>query len=224
MSTLVTKLVITIAYVVAFVPLLPVLLFSPFIFIFSFDAPSTGTFGEINRYLLLVGGALLLASIPLSLLLVWSSSIKWALIGIPGVLFGLYMFMHPFGGIQHEYKNLNEAVSAGDVSVVEKLIKSGAPLDSVSEGYSSPPLISACFTYNFVMVETLIDAGANIFVYDSLGNTIGNCVVYSKVREGKQGEALQRVVEKIKVKGFPFPPPEPDEVLQMVKAGTWPPK
>ena len=38
-----------------------------------------------------------------------------------------------------------------------------------------------------------------------------------------EDQARLRVIAKLKARGYPFPPPKSDEVLEMVKEGRWPP-
>ncbi|MBN3538640.1 hypothetical protein, partial [Sphingomonas pseudosanguinis] len=79
-------------------------------------------------------------------------------------------------------------------------------------------------TMQWRLVETLIDHGADIWAHDELGITVAQEAETSRVIPGSdEDQARLRVIAKLKARGYPFPPPKSDDVLEMVKEGRWPP-
>lgn len=220
MSILTIRVVITALYSVAFLPLIPLILFSPFLFSFAFDDPNANI---ALRLLLILVVALCIISLPASVVLVWIHTPKWALIGIPGLLLSAYaLFFLKDVHTPTEYSDIALNAEFGNLAAVERQLAEGASPDGSSDGKS--PLIVACLSGHFIIAEKLIDAGADVFAYDSLGWTAGTWVAQSTITDGPEGEARVRVMEKMKAKGFPFPPPSQEEIQERISRGTWPPE
>lgn len=107
---------------------------------------------------------------------------------------------------------------------VRQLAKQGVGLNERDPANQSTPMIAAAETMQWGMVETLIDHGADIWAHDEFGITAAQRTQTSRVIPGSdEDQARLRVIAKLKARGYPFPPPKSDEVLEMVKEGRWPP-
>ena len=85
-------------------------------------------------------------------------------------------------------------------------------------------MIFAAGSNQWTVVEILIDHGADIWAYNQFGITAAQRTETSRVIPGSdEDQARLRVIAKLKARGYPFPPPKSDEVLEMVKEGRWPP-
>ena len=90
---------------------------------------------------------------------------------------------------------------------VRQLAEQGISLNERDPANQSTPMIAAAETMQWGMVETLIDHGADIWAHDQF--------------RSEEDQARLRVIAKLKARGYPFPPPKSDEVLEMVKEGRW---
>ena len=107
---------------------------------------------------------------------------------------------------------------------VRQLAEQGISLNERDPANQSTPMIAAAETMQWGMVETLIDHGADIWAHDQFGITAAQRTQTSRVIPGsEEDQARLRVIAKLKARGYPFPPPKSDEVLEMVKEGRWPP-
>ena len=74
------------------------------------------------------------------------------------------------------------------------------------------------------VVEILIDHGADIWAHDQFGITAAQRTVTSRIlRDSAEDQARLTVIDKRKACGYPFPPPDSNQVLALDKAGKWPP-
>lgn len=89
----------------------------------------------------------------------------------------------------------------------------------------STPMINAAQTDQWPVVEILIDHGADIWTHDEFGITVAQRTITSLILRGlDEDKARLRVIEKLRARGYPFPPSDPDTILALEKAGKWPPK
>ncbi|WP_147151171.1 ankyrin repeat domain-containing protein [Neoasaia chiangmaiensis] len=116
------------------------------------------------------------------------------------------------------------AVMHSDTDEVRRLAAKGIGLNERAPEDQSTPLLMAAATDQWPVVELLIDSGANIWNHSEFGDTSANYTLDSRILRGSPEDAARvRVIEKLKARGYPFPPPNPDEVLALDKAGKWPP-
>lgn len=115
------------------------------------------------------------------------------------------------------------AVMYGETDKVRRLAEKGIGLDERRPANNSTPMIFAAATDQWPAVEILIDHGADIWAYDMFGVTAARFAPTSRVERGStEDQARLRVIEKLKARGYPFPPPNSDEVMALVERGEWP--
>lgn len=153
-------------------------------------------------------------TIPLILLFLVGLWLLTTRIIIPSYQAGVPMIDNP-----SKHTSLIDAVYNRSSKGVEKLITQGADLE-ITKSDGSTPLLLAVETDQFGIAEKLIDAGANVFAVSKFGDSVGRAVENSNVNS----EARKRVMDLLKLKGFPFPAPHRTEVIKMIETGTWPPK
>lgn len=116
------------------------------------------------------------------------------------------------------------AVMHSDTDQVRRLAAEGIGLNERAPEEQATPMIEAAETDQWPVVEILIDHGADIWAHDEFGIVAGGYALTSRIVSGSAEDAARlRVIEKLKAKGFPLPPPNPDEVLALDAAGKWPP-
>lgn len=117
------------------------------------------------------------------------------------------------------------AVMHSRTGEVRRLAEQGIGLNERDPASHATPLITAGMTDQWPAAEILIDHGADIWAHDEFGFTIGVPCMNSRILRGsEEDKARLRVIEKLKARGFPLPPPSLDEVLAMDEAGNWPPR
>lgn len=116
------------------------------------------------------------------------------------------------------------AVMHSDTEKVRELASSGIDLNERAPEDQSTPMINAAQTDQWPVVEILIDHGADIWAHDEFGDTTATYILNSRIlRDSVEDQARFRVIKKLKAQGFPFPPPDREETLELDKAGKWPP-
>ncbi|MFT8806140.1 MAG: ankyrin repeat domain-containing protein [Acetobacter aceti] len=116
------------------------------------------------------------------------------------------------------------AVMESDIDAVRLLAEKHQNLDERNPDDNSTPMIAAAATDQWPVVEILIDHGANIWAHSEFGDTAASYILDSRILKGsKEDQARMRVIEKLKAQGYPFPSPDPDEILILDKDGKWPP-
>lgn len=108
--------------------------------------------------------------------------------------------------------------------VVQLLVQRGAAIDAANDD-GETPAIAAAQAGHFTMAGTLVASGASLFAVPSSGMTLGFWAHRSRLSsDSDEGRARDRLVQALKDRGHPWPPPGPDEVLAMKAVGQWPPR
>jgi len=108
---------------------------------------------------------------------------------------------------------------------VRALAEKHIGLNERNPANQSTPMITAATVDQWPMVEILIDHGADIWAHNEFGDTAASYTLDSRILPGSdEDKARLRVIEKLKARGYPFPPPGRDDVLALDKAGKWPPQ
>ncbi len=116
------------------------------------------------------------------------------------------------------------AVMHSETEEVLRLAKQGIGLDERYPANQATPMIMASGSDQWPVVEILVDHGANIWAHDQFGTTMAQMAVTSRILPGSnEDKARLRVIEKLKARGYPFPPPNSEQILALEKDGKWPP-
>ena len=116
------------------------------------------------------------------------------------------------------------AVMHSETDEVRRLAERGIGLDERYPANQSTPMIMASGSDQWPVVEILVDHGADIWAHDEFGVTMAQMAVTSRILPGSKEDAARlRVIEKLKARSYPFPPPNSNEILALDKAGQWPP-
>lgn len=121
-------------------------------------------------------------------------------------------------------KTLIDAVMSRDRAAVSSLLGRNVDLN-ITDARGQTPLIAATGTDQFVVAEMLIDHGADVFAMDRMGFTAGQFAEFSSLTpDSENGAARLRVLQKLKMRGFPFPAPNPEKTKALAAQGQWPPR
>ena len=116
------------------------------------------------------------------------------------------------------------AVMHSETKDVLRLAKQGTGLDERYPANQATPMIMASGSDQWPVVEILVDHGANIWAHDKFGTTMPQMAITSRILPGSdEDKARLRVIETLKARGYPFPPPGRAEILALEKDGKWPP-
>ncbi len=116
------------------------------------------------------------------------------------------------------------AVQHCDTEEVRRLAEQRIGLNERNPDDQSTPMIFAAGSDQWPAVEILIDHGADIWAHDEFGLTAAQFAPDSRILRGsKEDQARLRVIDKLKTRGYPFPPPDADQVLALEQRGDWPP-
>ena len=116
------------------------------------------------------------------------------------------------------------AVMHSDTVEVLRLAELHAGLDERLPDVGETPMIFASQTDQWPVVEILIDHGADIWAHDRFGITTAQATVTSRILRGSdEDRARVRVIATLQARGYPFPPPDPDRILELERLGRWPP-
>ncbi len=116
------------------------------------------------------------------------------------------------------------AVMNSRTEKVRELAAKGIGLNERAPEDNATPMIRGAQTDQWPVVEILIDQGADVWAHDEFGITAAQRTITSRILRGSdEDKARLRVIEKLKARGYPFPPPDADTVLARDKAGKWPP-
>ena len=107
--------------------------------------------------------------------------------------------------------------------VVRLLLDNGAAID-VANSEGDTPAIAAAQAGHFSMAAALVQSGASPFAVPDSGMTLGFWANRSRLPdESEEGQAKNRLIQMLKDRGHPWPPPGPKETLAAQAAGEWPP-
>lgn len=116
-----------------------------------------------------------------------------------------------------------KAVQQRDPHAVAAAVAAHRGLEQRDES-GNTPLLVAMASGQFTIAETLLDGGADPWAVDEFGQTVGHRIVVNPFPPGSvEGDAKQRVLVKLRARGFPYPPPRTEDVLHLVAKGQWPP-
>jgi hypothetical protein len=116
------------------------------------------------------------------------------------------------------------AVMNSEIDEVRRLAAQGIGLNERAPEDNATPMIRGAQTDQWPVVEILIDHGADVWAHDEFGITAAQRTLTSRILRGSdEDKARLRVIEKLKARGYPYPPPDADTVLALAKAGKWPP-
>lgn len=115
------------------------------------------------------------------------------------------------------------AALSNRTDAVQLLLQNGANIDAANrEGET--PAIAAAQAGHFSMAAALIERGSSPFAVPETGMTLAFWANRSRLPdESDQGRAKNRLIQMLRDRGHPWPPPSPAEVLAMKAAGDWPP-
>lgn len=120
--------------------------------------------------------------------------------------------------------NLLYAVEQRDPAAVQVALAARRGLEQRDES-GTTPLLKALASAQFVIAEMIVDGGGDIWAVDEFGLTAGHFLQANPWPPGSiEGDAKQRVIGKLKARGFPYPPPPQEEVQRLVAEGRWPPR
>ncbi|MBC8118585.1 MAG: ankyrin repeat domain-containing protein [Burkholderiaceae bacterium] len=118
---------------------------------------------------------------------------------------------------------LDEAIMLRAPGAVRLLLDHGADPNQADE-LGQTPLSSAIDVNAMDIAELLIERGANIWQISASGATIGYNLARPPVNAEPAQDAIRaRLVARLRVAGFPWPPPDWREGRKLLIAGNWPP-
>ena len=130
----------------------------------------------------------------------------------------------PVRSVPYPYRPMLGAVMNSETDEVRRLAANHTGLDERDPDNQATPMIDAATTDQWPSVEILIDHGADIWAHDQFGITAAQMAVTSRILRGsEEDKARLRVIDKLKARGYPFPPPDRAEILALDKSGHWPP-
>lgn len=105
-----------------------------------------------------------------------------------------------------------------------RLIAAGATIDK-GDGVGHSPLMTAGSSGHWIMANMLIEKGASPWYAPANGYTLATFAASDRLLPTTpEGQARDAIIEKFKAFGYPWPPPKPPLVRQMMAEGRWPPK
>lgn len=116
------------------------------------------------------------------------------------------------------------AASGERTAVVSMLLDAGASIDA-ADANGDTPMSNAIQSGEFELAHYLLSRGASPFASDKSGVTIGFWLNFVRMDPASdKGRARDSLIQALKDRGHPWPPPSPDEVLAMKAKGEWPPR
>ncbi|MCQ9156519.1 ankyrin repeat domain-containing protein [Acidomonas methanolica] len=117
----------------------------------------------------------------------------------------------------------------GNLAAIKTLVLLHADMNHEHGGYP-PPLLDAAGGGKWSVAEWILRHGGDPWIADQFGITLGTFAQddlkpqYNVLLSPPEREALDRTVALLRRRGFPWPPPSPQQVLDARKAGRWPPR
>jgi Ankyrin repeats (3 copies) len=113
-------------------------------------------------------------------------------------------------------------VDARDNAV--RLIDAGADINKGNQIEQSPAMTAAAAGH-WMMVDLLIEKGASPWHSPPNGYTLASLAASDRLLPTTpEGQARDKIIARFKAMGYPWPPPKPPIVRQMMAEGRWPPK
>ncbi len=126
-------------------------------------------------------------------------------------------------GICNNEPALYEAARIGNIEPAALLLKYHANINQ-ADSLGTTSIVVAGSSENWTMVIYLITQHANIWATSNVGTNVGTFAASSRMLPNSpQGQALARVITRLKDAGYPWPPPSPKQVRALRAEGKWPP-
>lgn len=148
---------------------------------------------------------------------------RFVVVGVAAGILDAVGFKMSYASAKPVHGELAQAVAEQDIEKVRALLQNGAdPNDCDERGVQA--LLIATATDQFRVANLLLDHKADIWVSRKLGFTPGDYAVERRMREGSvEDVARQEFIRRLRLAGYPWPPPSPDEVVELRRTGRWPP-
>lgn len=120
---------------------------------------------------------------------------------------------------------LMSVMTFGGIGAMELLLRHGLDPNRQQEISGDTPLWLAVATEQYAIAHLLMDRGANPWLIDGSGASTawtlarGGPIVFGG---GEQGDLYAKLIERAKLPGVPWPPPDLEEMRRMVMNGRWP--
>lgn len=115
------------------------------------------------------------------------------------------------------------ALANRDIEAVRIAAAAGRGLED-RDSERETPLLLAVTTGQYQAARILVESGADIWAYNEFGQTVGRTAEVIKPSPATpDGQAREWLLAYLRERGFPFPAPKGDVVLDLVKARQWPP-
>jgi uncharacterized protein len=116
------------------------------------------------------------------------------------------------------------ATRVGNTKIVQALVKSGANLENADQS-GNTALVAATKLGHYDLAAGLLSVGASPFAHDNLGWTAANWAVEDDlIAASPTARKRDALLESMRAKGYPWPPPSGEEILTARSAGKWPPQ
>lgn len=104
------------------------------------------------------------------------------------------------------------------------LIAAGADLNA-GDGVDHSPAMTAGSAGHWILANMLIEKGASPWHSPPNGYTLAATAASDRLLPTTaEGQARDKIIAQFKAMGYPWPPPNPPVVRQMMAEGRWPPK
>lgn len=115
---------------------------------------------------------------------------------------------------------LFEAALIGAIPAAARLLDAGAQPDLGRVTSNDSPLLVASATKKWAMANFLIERGASPWHVNEAGATVASNAYHSNSNSPDR----DAIIARFQAYGYPWPPPKPPVVRQMMAEGRWPPK
>lgn len=121
------------------------------------------------------------------------------------------------------YDPMRDAIALGSAGAVRLLLDRGYPIDH-ADALGGTPLQAAIYMEQLPLAEVLVERGANIWAIDAQGVTVGEALNRPALTDRPaNAQPRARLIARLQQRGFPWPPPTPQQGRALLRAGTWPP-